>query len=105
MGFLINLLVLIVGAALAVRLGLIDMLRGQLGEALVATGAETPAMDLAGLLTISGLYAAMADLPPPFAAVGKLALTLVLIGLALVVTATLVSTLLRMMRWLRDLFV
>ena len=104
MGFLLKLLVLIVGVAAAIKLGVVDMLKGQLGDALVATGAGPSAVDLAELFTISGLCAAMADLPPPFSAVGKLVLTLVLLGLALAVTAAVVTTVLRMMRWLRDLF-
>ena len=104
MGLLLKLLTLVIGIALIFKLGLAQMVEAQLREVLVAVGADPQSLDLAALFTVSGLYAAIGALPQPFGALGKLVLTVVLAGLALSVLAVVVNTLLRMMRWVRDLF-
>lgn len=104
MGLMLKLLFLTVGVALVVKLGLADAMQVQLREVLVAVGAETTDFDLGSLFTISGLYGAIGSLPEPFSALGKLVLTVVLAVLVLSLTAVVVTTVLRMMRWVRDLF-
>lgn len=104
MVFLIRVLLFVVAIGLLWRLGLGDMLATQLREVALVFGANPETFEVSSLLSLSGIYAAIGALPQPFSALGKLVLTLLLIGLVMSALVALGNRLIRIRRWLNDLF-
>ncbi len=102
---LVTLTLLLLGLLVLANLGLADWLMAWVREALQDLGADPAALDIGTMFTPSGLYAAVDTLPAPLDLLGKLVLTLVLLGLALSLVASLVGAVLRVRNWVRDLLV
>lgn len=110
MSFLLKLLVLIVAAAAAVKFGIIDQVALRAHDVALQGGMSEDQLQMVSeqaqsLLSFGGILAAIGTLPAPFDAVGKAAFILVLVALALSLLLAAVMTIVRALRWMRDIAV
>src|SRR5690349_271051 len=110
MAFLLKVLVLIVGVGAAAKFGLLDRIGTMGRDAALRNGVSEDQMQVMGdqaqsLLSLDGILGAIAALPAPFDAIGRVAFIAVLVGLALSLLLAGVMAVVRTLRWVRDIVV
>ena len=109
MALLLNLLVLVVLAGLAARFGFFDTLRSEMREAALARGADPGQtehmLQSVSDLSLGGFYELAGSLPPPYGALARLLLTLLIAVFVASLLFGLVRAVLHAARWFRDFFI
>ncbi len=110
---MLKLLLIVVGLGMAVKFGVLDQI-GTLARDAALQGGATPdqvltaSSQVQSLLSLDGFGTIMdmvGALPPPFGTIGKPLFLLVLVGMAVSVAAGALASLVRALRWMRDLAV